>query len=162
MRKKFSFSMIGGLALLATVGCAREEKPDDYGASMLENLPFVYKMTVQQGNILTEEMVHGLKPGMTKHQVSLVLGTPLLTDFFHANRWDYVYTIQRGHQPMKTHSLTLHFQDDVLVRVDGTPPSDGKGASPESKEIVVSVPDYEKHKGLLERSLDSIRLNQEK
>ena len=49
-----------------------------------------YKMDIQQGNLLTQEQVSRLKPGMSKEEVRLILGTPLLTDIFHADRWDYV------------------------------------------------------------------------
>lgn len=124
---------------------------------MLEELPFVYKMTVQQGNILSEEMVDQLQPGMTKRQVRYLLGTPLLTDFFHTDRWDYVYTIRRGHQEMQSKKLTLHFQDDALVRMDGTiKPDPTRAATREPTEIVVEVPDYQARKGLFRRSLEAI------
>ncbi len=51
---------------------------------------------MQQGNVLTQEMVSQLKPGQTKDQVRFILGTPVLADVFHANRWDYVYRLQKG------------------------------------------------------------------
>ena len=138
-------------------GCAGQGKPDEYQTSRLENLPFVYRMTIQQGNILTEEMVDQLQPGLTKRQVQYLLGTPLLTDFFNTDRWDYVYTIQRGHKPMETRNLTVFFQDDALVRVEGDMKPDAqRGASGERREIVVSVPDYEKRKGFFGRSLETI------
>jgi len=151
--------MIVCLVAFAVAGCAGEQKPDEYQSSVLEDLPFVYKMTVQQGNILTEEMVDNLELGMSKRQVDFLLGTPLLTDFFHANRWDYVYTIQRGHQPMKQRYLTLHFQDDALARVEGDIRPDAKRKqSREPEEMVISVPDYQGRKGLLVRGLESIGL----
>ena len=159
MRKMFSFTMILCLAILAASGCAREKQPDSNRSSALENLPFVYRMTVQQGNILTEEMVDSLKPGMTKRQVSFVLGTPLLTDFFHTDRWDYVYTIRRGHQPMEKRVLSLHFQDDALVRMEGDiRPDAQRGELRERQEIVVSVPDYQERKGFLTRGLEAVGL----
>ena len=55
-----------------------------------------YKIDVQQGNVLTQEMVAQLRPGLTKDQVRFVLGTPMLTDMFHADRWDYVYRLRDG------------------------------------------------------------------
>ncbi len=55
-----------------------------------------YKIDIQQGNVLTQEMVSQLKPGLTKDQVRFILGTPVLMDMFHANRWDYVYRLQKG------------------------------------------------------------------
>ena len=152
--------MIVCLAVIAMAGCARETIPDEYQASVLEDLPFVYKMTVQQGNIVTEEMVDDLELGMTKRQVSFLLGTPLLTDFFHSDRWDYTYTIKRGHERMEKRSLTLHFRDDALTRIEGDARTGPKrmGAE-EAKEIVVSVPDYQERKGLIKRSLEAVGLN---
>lgn len=149
--------IVNCLALLAVAGCAREEQPNGYRTSSLEKLPFVYKMTVQQGNILTEEMVDNLTLGMTKRQVSFLLGTPLLTDFFHSDRWDYAYTIRRGHQPMENRFLTLYFKDDALMRIEGDMrPDASRGELREPREIVVSVPDYQERKGLLTKGLQAI------
>lgn len=145
--------------ILGLTGCAGEEKPDEYQRSSLERLPFVYKMTVQQGNIISEEMVDQLSPGMTKSQVRYLLGTPMLTDFFHTDRWDYTYTVRRGHQEMEVKTLTLHFQDDTLARIEGDlRPDPNRAASREPREIVVSVPDYQKRKGFFRKGLDVIGL----
>jgi outer membrane protein assembly factor BamE len=82
----------------------------------------VYTPDIQQGNLVTQENVAQLKVGMSHDQVRFILGTPLVTDIFHANRWDYVYT----NQPARTRSikterrLTLFFdRDGRLERVDG-------------------------------------------
>jgi len=144
---------------IALSGCAGEEKPDVYQDSMLEELPFVYRMTVQQGNVITEEMVDALEPGLSKHQVRYLLGTPLLSDFFHSDRWDYTYTMQRGHRPMEVKRLTLFFQDDALVRVEGDMrPDASRAATREPREIVVEVPDNEGSKGFFRRSLEAVGL----
>jgi outer membrane protein assembly factor BamE len=114
-------------------------------------------MTVQQGNIITEEMVDQLQLGMTKSQVRYLLGTPLLTDFFHTDRWDYTYTIRRGHQDMEVKTLTLHFQDEALARIEGDlRPDPNRAAARQPTEIVVSVPDYKERKGLIRRGLEII------
>jgi outer membrane protein assembly factor BamE len=130
-------------------GCARKER-----------LPFVYKMPVQQGNILTEEMVDRLEPGMTRAQVRYLLGTPLLADMFHSDRWDYIYTYRRGHQSMERKRLTVWFEDDALVRVDGyLKPNPARALSAEeNREIVVKVPDYEDRRGIFRRTLGTIGL----
>lgn len=159
MRKIFTIPLIAVLGACALGGCAREKKPDQYQKSMLEDLPFVYKMTVQQGNILTEEMVDGLELGMTKRQVNFLLGTPLLSDFFHTNRWDYIYTIKRGHQRMEQRNLTLYFRDEALARIEGDMrPDPQRRAAREPQELVVSVPDYKERKGLVTRGLEAIGL----
>lgn len=154
------FSVVAPVVLgLVLAGCAGEELPDEYHDSMLADLPFVYKMTVQQGNIITEDMVDALEPGMTKRQVRYLLGTPPLTDFFHADRWDYTYTLQRGHQDMEIKRLTLHFQEDALVRVEGDMrPDSSRAAAREPTEIVVEVPDYQGRKGLFRRSMEAVGL----
>ncbi|WP_242471066.1 outer membrane protein assembly factor BamE [Thiocystis violacea] len=149
--------MISGLVVFAAVGCARDKKPDETQTSVLEGLPFVYRMTVQQGNILTEDMVKSLQLGMTKRQVNFVLGTPMLVDFFHADRWDYTYTIKRGHQPMDQRNLTLYFQDDLLTRIAGdVRPATQGVASPDPGVKEVRVPDYEPREGLITKGLKAV------
>jgi outer membrane protein assembly factor BamE len=79
-----------------------------------------YKLEIHQGNVVTKEMVDKLKPGMTKNQVRFVLGTPLITDPFHAERWDYIYVYKKNAAaPAQTHQLTLIFDRDTLARMEG-------------------------------------------
>jgi outer membrane protein assembly factor BamE len=78
-----------------------------------------YKIEIQQGNYVSQEQVSQLKPGMTKDQVRLVLGTPLITDVFHAERWDYVYWREAPDGKRESRRLALHFADGRLERVDG-------------------------------------------
>jgi len=159
MRKLLSrlIVVLSAFGPMVLAGCAGEEKPDEYQTSALEDLPFVYKMTVQQGNLITEEMVDQLQLGMTKRQVRYLLGTPLLADFFNTDRWDYIYTIRRGHQPVEMRRFSVHFQDDALVRIEGDlRPNPQRAATREPKEIVVSVPDYEPPKGWVKRGLEAV------
>jgi len=82
----------------------------------------VYRMEVQQGNLVTQDSVSQLKPGMTKDQVKFILGTPLVVDIFHADRWDYVYTLQpaRSRSIKEERRLTLFFdKNGRLERVAG-------------------------------------------
>lgn len=78
-----------------------------------------YKMDISQGNAVTQEMVSKLRPGLTKAQVRFIMGTPLIVDTFHANRWDYVYRNQVAGKPLEERKLTLYFEQDVLARVEG-------------------------------------------
>jgi outer membrane protein assembly factor BamE len=78
-----------------------------------------YRIDIQQGNFLSQEMVAQLKRGMTKEQVRFVLGTPLVTDIFHAERWDYVYLLDRPGQPRVQRRLAVFFEDGRLSRLDG-------------------------------------------
>ncbi len=78
-----------------------------------------YRIDIQQGNFVSQEMVAQLKPGMSKDQVRLVLGTPLLTDIFHAERWDYVYWREKPGEKREQKKLTVFFEDGKLTRLDG-------------------------------------------
>lgn len=88
------------------------------GCSVVDKLK-PYRIDVRQGNLVTQEMVSQLKKGMTRDQVRFALGTPLLDDVFHADRWDYVYRYTQGHGEPEQRKLTLRFENDQLVRVEG-------------------------------------------
>ena len=78
-----------------------------------------YRIDIQQGNFISQEMVAQLKPGMSKEQVRLALGTPLLADIFHADRWDYVYYRDKPGEKRDQRKLTVFFEDGKLNRLDG-------------------------------------------
>lgn len=78
-----------------------------------------YRIDVQQGNVVTQDMVAKLRPGMTRAQVKYVLGTPLVTDAFHPERWDYFYKFDKAGDPAEQRRLTLVFKDDQLDRLIG-------------------------------------------
>ena len=93
-----------------------------------------HRIEIQQGNYVTQEMVSQLKPGMTRDQVRFVLGTPLVTDIFHADRWEYIFVRQRANsQEVEHHRLSVFFSDNKLDRLEAdmvtTPLA---GAQPES------------------------------
>src|SRR5688572_10332236 len=78
-----------------------------------------YRMVIQQGNFISQEMVAQLKPGMTKEQVRFVLGTPLVTDIFHADRWDYVFYRELPNGKKEQRNLSVVFEKERLARVIG-------------------------------------------
>jgi outer membrane protein assembly factor BamE len=78
-----------------------------------------YRIDIQQGNVVTQEMVSKLKAGLTRSQVRFVLGSPLVTDMFHGDRWDYVFLMQRQGRPDERRRLTVIFDDDKLLRLEG-------------------------------------------
>ena len=78
-----------------------------------------YKVDVIQGNFVSSEQVALLRAGMPRDQVKAVLGTPLMTSLFHADRWDYVFTIKRQGVEPQAYKYTVFFKDDRLVRFDG-------------------------------------------
>lgn len=74
--------------------------------------PGVHRIDVQQGNIITQEMIDQLRPGMTKSQVRFIMGTPLVTDSFNPQRWDYYYSLQSGGRGDKAQERVTIFFDD--------------------------------------------------
>ncbi len=81
--------------------------------------PGVHKIYVQQGHIITEEMLDQLEPGLTKRQVRYVLGAPLLADSFNDDRWDYYYSLRQGDKLLRERSMTVFFEDDRMTHFTG-------------------------------------------
>lgn len=78
-----------------------------------------YKIDIQQGNAITQEMLAKLKPGMTPSQVRFILGSPLVQDPFHPNRWDYVYRYLKAGKLTEQRRVTVVFEDDKLKGIEG-------------------------------------------
>ncbi len=78
-----------------------------------------YKIDIQQGNVVTQDMIAKLKPGMTPAQVRFALGTPLVVDPFRTNRWDYVYRLERAGTLLETRRITVVFEEDKLKGIEG-------------------------------------------
>ena len=102
---------------------------------------WVHRIDIQQGNVIEQEQVDQLKPGMTKRQVRFLLGTPLVADTFHAQRWDYLYHFKPGYGETEKRRLTLHFSGDRLTNLEGDyrprMPGEIEAKTPEK---VVTVP----------------------
>ena len=94
-----------------------------------------YKLDVRQGNFVTNGMRGQMKLGMSKVQVRFLLGTPLIKDIFHANRWDYVYRLVHNDKIIEKHRLTLYFENENLARIDDD--SQPAGAVPVKAEAQV-------------------------
>ena len=88
------------------------------GCSYLK-YPDIHKVTVQQGNIVNQEMVDQLRPGMTRSQVRYILGTPLLMDTFDQDRWDYYYSIKRPGQKEMREKIAVFFDGNTLTHFSG-------------------------------------------
>ena len=104
-------------ACLALGACSSvgEKMPSVSGVA---GLVTPYKVDVLQGNVVTREQVQALQPGLARDQVRGVLGSPLLTSVFHADRWDYVFTLKRQGQPPQQRRVTVFFKGDVMDRVE--------------------------------------------
>ncbi|MDP3226388.1 MAG: outer membrane protein assembly factor BamE [Acidovorax sp.] len=104
-----------GASLVALAGCSSF----DGASNRLANLVTPYKVDVVQGNFVSREQVQALQPGMSRQQVREILGTPLVTSVFHADRWEYVFTLKRPGEEIQTRKLTVYFAGDVLQRSEG-------------------------------------------
>ncbi|MEK7361033.1 MAG: outer membrane protein assembly factor BamE [Pseudomonadota bacterium] len=103
---------LAAIAALLLVSCGSGRLP------MPDMTP--YRMEIQQGNFVSQEMVAKLKPGMSKDQVRFVMGTPLITDSFHGERWDYVFRRQMANsRELEQRKLAVFFEDGKLKRVEG-------------------------------------------
>ncbi|MBP0600339.1 outer membrane protein assembly factor BamE [Herbaspirillum sp. LeCh32-8] len=78
-----------------------------------------YRIDIQQGNFVSKEMVAQLRPGLSRDQVRFVLGTPLLNDMFHVNRWDYDFRLAKGNGEIITSRVSVFFKDDLLDHIEG-------------------------------------------
>ncbi len=84
-----------------------------------------YKLDIQQGNVVTSKMMDQVRPGMSKSQVKYVLGTPLIQDTFHKDRWDYLYQYRHENKITQQNRVILYFKNDVLDKIAGDPIPEG-------------------------------------
>lgn len=103
------FLLLSLLASLSVMSCS----------TILNNLPGVYTVDVQQGNIIDQSMIDQLRPNMNKRQVLYIMGSPMLNTMFHQNKWEYLYSNQPGGEPRQQKRITLVFEDDDIVGIQG-------------------------------------------
>jgi outer membrane protein assembly factor BamE len=99
-----------------------------------------YKMEIRQGNYVTQDMRKKVKVGMSRQQVSSVLGSPLVTDVFHANRWDYIYRFEEKTKLVEQQRLTVYFQGDFVSRIDDSQSAESKPADNKSADVAPVAP----------------------
>ncbi|MEK7989555.1 MAG: outer membrane protein assembly factor BamE [Thiotrichaceae bacterium] len=89
--------------------------------SLLVSNCSLYKIDIQQGNVITQEMLDQLELGITSRKVRFIMGTPLLQDAFHQNRWDYLFSFQKGNSSTRQQQvISLFFDDELqLIKVTG-------------------------------------------
>lgn len=118
--------------------------------TILTNLPGVYTVDVQQGNMVDQDMIDQLRPSMNKRQVTYIMGTPMLTDVFHKDRWDYIYSARVSGGDREQKRISLFFEDDKLMGVQGDfKPSELPVIKP-SGETTVDVPKRDLEKTMWE------------
>ena len=106
---------LAGVSAAALVGCSSLNGASTRIASLVNP----YRVDVVQGNFVSREQVEAVQPGMSRQQVRDILGTPLVSSLFHADRWEYVFTLKRPNQDLQTRKLTVFFKGDVLERSEG-------------------------------------------
>ena len=106
------------LAVFAAGGCAQMPESIESYIPIITQFG-VYKLDINQGNYISQDMVDKLKAGQTRAQVRTVLGTPLITSAFRDNRWDYVYEYQRNGRVREHRQFTVYFKEDTLARWEG-------------------------------------------
>ncbi len=125
-------------------------------STVLNHLPYVYKIDVNQGNMIDQAMIDQLRPNMTKRQVLYVMGSPMLVDFFHQNRWDYVYSSKKGGEEREQKTVSIFFENEQIKGIQG----DFKpGAVPiikPSVDKIVDVPKRDLEKTLWEMTTNWI------
>jgi outer membrane protein assembly factor BamE len=162
--KRMNLSRFASAVLLASIFS---------GCSSVPRLVTEYRIDVQQGNVVTQEMASQLRPGLSKDQVRFVLGTPMLIDMFHADRWDYVYRLQKGNSvAVDQRQMSVFFDPGgKLLRVEGDVEAAQSGEAsvvPESRSRVIdlgSLPDDGRvsappleEKGIFRKMMESVGL----
>ena len=159
MRKLLIYWVWG--ATLALAGCSTIDEVGGYIPRALEHTPLMYKIDIQQGNVIDQAMINDLKPGMSKSQVRYIMGTPLLVDVFHQDRWDYLYIFKKAGKLTERKRVTLLFEDDRLVRLEGDlRPQPPEQITTVREAVVHEVPDWEEKKGIVTRALEAVGLEE--
>ena len=121
-------ALLSALGALALAGCASHLQTSE----TLFGLITPYRMEIVQGNVITKEQLERLKVGMPRRQVVDVMGSPLVADIFHGDRWDYVFTIRRQGSEPQRRSIVLTFSGDTLKTIDAP-------ELPSEREFVSSI-----------------------
>ncbi|MDP9044254.1 MAG: outer membrane protein assembly factor BamE [Pseudomonadota bacterium] len=120
-------TLLGGCQYLPSI------PTPDWNADRFLGVVTPYKIEIVQGNVITSEQAEAVKPGMNRAQVRDVLGSPLIADPFHADRWDYVFTIRRQGAEPQSRRVVVVFDGDIFKRLDTG------GALPSERDFVASI-----------------------
>jgi outer membrane protein assembly factor BamE len=124
--RRFLLPLLGLTGLLS--GCASVTQSTDAFFGLITP----YRIDIVQGNVVTKEQIAVLKPGMSRAQVRDVLGTPLVTDIFHGNRWDYIFAIRRPGTEAQRRSVVILFEGELVKSIDAPD-------LPSEREFVASI-----------------------
>lgn len=120
-------------------------------STILNNMPGVYTLDIEQGNMIDQSMIDQLRPNMTKRQVLYIMGSPMLADTFHEKRWDYLYSEQPGGEERVQKRVSLFFNGDNLMGVQGDFRPSALPVVKESTETSVDLPKRDLDKSMWEK-----------
>ena len=120
-------------------------------ATVMDSMPGIYRLEVQQGNIVDQSMVDQLKPNMSKRQVLYIMGSPMLIDVFHRTRWDYIYSDQPSGEARVQKHISLFFENDQIVGIQGDFKPGSVPMLKASDETTVDIPKRDLEKTLWEK-----------
>ncbi len=119
-------------------------------STILNNLPGVYRLDIEQGNMIDQGMIDQLKPGMTKRQVQFIMGSPMLADSFHDSRWDYIYSKAPGGEDRMQKRASLFFNGDNLTGIQGDFRPGSLPVIKEQTETTIELPKRDLEKSMWE------------
>ena len=155
--RKLLILLMTFIAVQTLTACSSTKTLNEEMLAAADKLPGVYKIDVRQGNLVTQEMINQLRPGMDKRQVTFILGTPLLVDPFHKDRWDYFYNLKTAGKQTKQERVTVFFNDNKLVNLKGNFKPSNQFQPMMINTEVVDVPKREKEEqGIIEKALHSL------
>jgi outer membrane protein assembly factor BamE len=120
-------------------------------STIMSYIPGVYTIDIQQGNIIEQSMVDQLRPGMNKRQVLYIMGSPMLDNVFHKNRWDYLYSNQPSGEERVQKQISLFFENDQIAGIQGDFRPSATPVLKTSSETTVDVPKRDLEKTLWEK-----------
>jgi outer membrane protein assembly factor BamE len=121
--------LLAVLSCMLAIGLGACTFVDDPLSKLVANIN-PYRIELIQGNVVTQEQLQVIRPGMSKNQIKEILGTPLVVSLFHEDRWDYAFSIRRHDQPIQQRRLSVFFENEVMKRYDADPlPSEAEFAA---------------------------------
>ena len=158
MRK---ITLLSALSLLL-LSCSKSYVPGIPKLSDINDLKFVHKIDIQQGNVVTQNMLAQLKVGMNKEKVQFIMGTPIIMDTFNSHRWDYIFTYDRKREFLSKRTITLYFEGDSLSVIKGNIKAAEKElVAKRHEDAEVLVPRFVK-RSMKERILNKLSLSKDK
>ncbi|WP_347986154.1 outer membrane protein assembly factor BamE [Methylomonas sp. AM2-LC] len=135
------------LGLIASLTCTA-------CTTVLSNIPGVYKLDIEQGNMIDQSMIDQLRPNMTKRQVQFIMGSPMVVDTFHEQRWDYIYSKEEAGEDRVQKRVSLYFKGDNLQTIQGDFRPSSMPVPKPSTETSIDLPKRELEKSMWQKMAD--------